>query len=57
LFGRSLVGDVMTNKGEIYACKICGNVVQVIAPGAGVLVCCGQKMDLASNPEDAEEIT
>ncbi|MCK5628690.1 desulfoferrodoxin FeS4 iron-binding domain-containing protein [Candidatus Bathyarchaeota archaeon] len=36
----------MTNTGEFYACKICGNMVEVVAPGAGVLVCCGQPMEL-----------
>jgi superoxide reductase len=33
----------------MYACKICGNVVKVIASGAGVLVCCGQPMELAED--------
>ncbi|MEM2098811.1 MAG: desulfoferrodoxin FeS4 iron-binding domain-containing protein [Candidatus Bathyarchaeia archaeon] len=36
----------MTNKGEIYVCKICGNKVQVLEAGFGTLVCCGQKMTL-----------
>jgi superoxide reductase len=36
----------MTKEGEIYACKICGNVVKVIASGSGILVCCGKPMEL-----------
>ena len=29
---------------EIYRCKVCGNVVEITGPGAGVLVCCGEPM-------------
>jgi len=47
----------MTNKGEIYACKICGMVVEVIGPGAGKLVCCGQQMYLVGNADNTEEKT
>lgn len=36
----------MTEKGQIYKCEICGNVVQVIEEGEGELVCCGQPMEL-----------
>jgi superoxide reductase len=35
----------------MYACKICGNVVEVIAPGSGVLVCCGQPMQLVEDED------
>jgi len=42
-------GEEMTEKGEMYACKICGNVVKVVASGAGVLVCCGQLMELVED--------
>ena len=31
----------MTKTREIYRCTICGNVVEVVNPGA-VLSCCGQ---------------
>jgi superoxide reductase len=31
---------------EIYKCKICGNIVEVLHAGAGQLVCCGQPMEL-----------
>ena len=36
----------MTEKEEIYVCEICGNKVQVLESGAGVLVCCGEPMKL-----------
>jgi len=34
----------MTVKNEIYKCNICGNVVKVMEPGVGQLVCCGEAM-------------
>ena len=33
----------MTKTREIYRCTVCGNVVEVVNPGA-VLSCCGQPM-------------
>jgi len=36
----------MTEIGEIYLCEICGNKIEVIENGAGVLVCCGAPMRL-----------
>ena len=36
----------MTNMGEVYICEICGNKVQVLEEGSGILVCCGQNMTL-----------
>ena len=36
----------MAKQLEIYKCKICGNIVEVLFGGAGVLVCCGQPMEL-----------
>lgn len=36
----------MTKKLEVYKCEVCGNVVEVLHPGAGQLVCCGQPMKL-----------
>jgi len=41
----SVGGERMTNVGEIYVCKICGNAVEVVVGGAGILVCCGQPME------------
>lgn len=34
----------MTERGEVYKCAMCGNVVEVLHPGAGTLVCCGEPM-------------
>jgi len=36
----------MTKQLEIYRCDICGNIVEVLTAGEGVLVCCGQDMTL-----------
>lgn len=36
----------MTKQKEIYKCKICGNIVEVLHAGVGELVCCGQPMEL-----------
>ena len=33
-------------EGEQYRCNICGNEVKVTKAGGGVLVCCGQDMEL-----------
>lgn len=45
----------MTNVGELYICRICGNSVEVIAAGAGKLVCCGQPMEIIGNVNDEDE--
>ena len=45
-------GEEMTQEGEMYACKICGNVVEVVAAGSGILVCCGQPMQIVEAEED-----
>jgi superoxide reductase len=40
--------------GQIYKCELCGNIVTVIHPGGGDLVCCGQPMKLiVENTVDA----
>jgi len=36
----------MTQIKQIYRCKVCGNIVEVLHTGAGTLVCCGQEMEL-----------
>lgn len=36
----------MTERLELYKCEVCGNLVEVILPGVGELVCCGQPMKL-----------
>jgi len=44
----------MTKVGEIYRCKICGNIVELMHAGAGELVCCGEPMELLKEKtEDA----
>ncbi|MCD6592322.1 MAG: desulfoferrodoxin [Thaumarchaeota archaeon] len=34
----------MTERLQIYKCNVCGNIVMVLHPGAGTLVCCNQPM-------------
>jgi desulfoferrodoxin-like iron-binding protein len=34
----------VTAVGQIFACEICGNVVEVRVVGGGELVCCGEPM-------------
>ena len=36
----------MTELHQIYTCPVCGNRIEIIHPGAGELVCCGQAMKL-----------
>ena len=44
----------MTNLNEVYKCAICGNIVEVMHPAGGQLVCCGQAMNLqVENTTDA----
>ena len=44
----------MTELNSIYKCNICGNIIQVIHPGAEALVCCEQPMEkLAEQTADA----
>lgn len=35
-----------TQQLELYKCNICGNIIEVMHPGAQALVCCGQPMQL-----------
>ena len=44
-------GGNVTQQGEMYACKICGNIVEVVSAGSGVLVCCGQPMQLVKDDD------
>lgn len=44
----------MAEKMEVYKCSLCGNIVEILAGGAGALVCCGQPMTrLKENTTDA----
>ena len=36
----------MAKRLEVYLCKKCGNIVEVLTGGAGTLVCCGEDMTL-----------
>ena len=36
----------MANADSIYKCSVCGNVVSVVEPHQGTLVCCGENMKL-----------
>jgi len=41
-------------KGQIFKCEICGNIVEVLEVGGGELVCCGKPMQLlVENSVDA----
>ena len=39
----------------IYKCEICGNIVEVLHAGDGVLVCCGQDMTFMKEKTEKEE--
>jgi superoxide reductase len=49
----------MTKKAEVYKCMVCGNIVEVLHSGEGVLVCCDQPMNLqeehTKDPEKGEK--
>src|SRR3989339_743523 len=46
----------MTEQKQIYRCNVCGNIIEVIHPGVGQLVCCGQPMELLpANTTDASQ--
>lgn len=49
-------GEIMTKKLELYRCKLCGNLVQVILDGEGELVCCGEPMELVPKNNVEESI-
>jgi len=36
----------LTERLQVYRCKVCGNIVEVLHPGVGELICCGQPMTL-----------
>ncbi len=36
----------MTKLHNVYKCEICGNVIEVVHPGAPALVCCSMEMKL-----------
>ena len=40
-----------TERLQVYRCEKCGNIVEVVHPAAGQLVCCGQPMTLLKEGE------
>ncbi|MHB8127172.1 MAG: desulfoferrodoxin [Desulfitobacteriaceae bacterium] len=43
----------MTKINDLYKCSICGNVVEIVHPGAPALVCCNKPMEkLEAKTED-----
>lgn len=36
----------LTSINQIFRCNICGNIVEILNPGEGRLICCGQPMEL-----------
>jgi len=36
----------MTEKGQIYRCNVCGNIVSILCSGQGNLICCEVPMEL-----------
>ena len=47
----------MTQRGQIYKCEVCGNIVEVLHEGQGELVCCGQPMKLQEEKTEEEGFT
>lgn len=46
----------MTKLNEVYKCTLCGNIVEILHPGAGALVCCNERMALlVENTVDASK--
>lgn len=45
----------MAQQYEIYKCNLCGNIVEVLHGGKGVLVCCGEPMVLMEE-QTAEQV-
>ncbi len=42
----------MTKIRQIYKCGSCGNIIEIVHPGGGELVCCGQQMELLREKHD-----
>lgn len=44
----------MAKRAEVYVCKLCGNIIEVLDGAGGTLTCCGQAMVLQNeNTTDA----
>ena len=46
----------MTSKLELYKCKVCTNLIEVVKDGVGTLVCCNEEMNLLQTlmPNEAD---
>jgi superoxide reductase len=44
----------MVELNQVYKCNVCGNIVEIVHASDGVLVCCGQPMELL--PERTEDV-
>jgi len=44
----------MTELKQIYKCKVCGNIVEVVHASGGELVCCGQPMEIQQEKDNDE---
>ncbi len=44
----------MAEVNQVYKCKVCGNMVEIVHPGGGELVCCGQAMELQQEKMEDE---
>ena len=42
----------MVNLNQVYRCKVCGNVIEVIHAGVGILFCCNQSMMLMTEKKE-----
>lgn len=42
----------MTEQNQVYRCNVCGNIVALVHPGEGELVCCGAAMELLVEKTD-----
>lgn len=47
----------MTEVGQVYKCKTCGNVVEVFDNGVGNLMCCNQPMELLEEQTEGDKAT
>ena len=45
----------MTEQLQIYKCNVCGNIIEVINPGNGSLVCCSLPMELLKEQTDDKQ--
>ncbi|MBN1792212.1 desulfoferrodoxin [Candidatus Woesearchaeota archaeon] len=46
----------MSERGSVYKCNVCGNIIEVLFNGGGELVCCGEPMHLLEeNTVDASK--